>query len=67
MTSTKPVTPVPETPNTNRLVVLDIVGLTPALLRHMPAVASIADRGFKAPRHDTPRGHLHRPVHLPHR
>ncbi|MFF3375119.1 alkaline phosphatase family protein [Streptomyces sp. NPDC002680] len=46
-----------ETPNAdrdtnrsaNRLVVLDIVGLTPALLRHMPAVAALADRGFKAP------------------
>ena len=30
------------------LVVLDIVGLTPRLLRHMPAVAALADRGFQA-------------------
>ncbi|MBO4259346.1 alkaline phosphatase family protein [Streptomyces griseorubiginosus] len=31
-----------------RLVVLDIVGLTPNLLRHMPAVASLGERGFRA-------------------
>ncbi|WP_328842927.1 alkaline phosphatase family protein [Streptomyces sp. NBC_00258] len=30
------------------LVVLDIVGLTPRLLKHMPAVAALADRGFQA-------------------
>ncbi|MEV0224857.1 nucleotide pyrophosphatase/phosphodiesterase family protein [Streptomyces sp. NPDC050704] len=30
------------------VVVLDIVGLTPRLLRHMPAVAALADRGFQA-------------------
>jgi predicted AlkP superfamily pyrophosphatase or phosphodiesterase len=34
---------------TNRLVVLDIVGLTPRMLRHMPAVAALAERGFQAP------------------
>ncbi|WP_405777855.1 hypothetical protein [Streptomyces sp. NBC_01538] len=39
-----------ETPNTNRLVVLDIVGLTPALLRHMPAVAALGERGSHARR-----------------
>ncbi len=33
----------------NRLVVLDIVGLTPRMLRHMPAVAALAERGFQAP------------------
>ncbi|BBC31747.1 Type I phosphodiesterase / nucleotide pyrophosphatase [Streptomyces graminofaciens] len=32
----------------NRLVVLDIVGLTPKLLKHMPAVAALGDRGFRA-------------------
>ncbi|WP_406492772.1 alkaline phosphatase family protein [Streptomyces sp. NBC_01604] len=37
-----------ETPHTNRLVVLDIVGLTPTLLKHMPAVAALGDRGFRA-------------------
>ncbi|MFJ8336729.1 alkaline phosphatase family protein [Streptomyces sp. NPDC094437] len=31
-----------------RLVVLDIVGLTPRLLRHMPAVSALADQGFQA-------------------
>ncbi|MET8976999.1 nucleotide pyrophosphatase/phosphodiesterase family protein [Streptomyces sp. NPDC004539] len=31
-----------------RLVVLDIVGLTPRLLRHMPAVSAVAGRGFQA-------------------
>nr|WP_055535343.1 nucleotide pyrophosphatase/phosphodiesterase family protein [Streptomyces graminilatus] len=44
-----PSTGTPNTPSsTNRLVVLDIVGLTPALLRHMPAVAALGDRGFRA-------------------
>ncbi len=33
---------------TDRLVVLDIVGLTPTLLRHMPAVAALGERGFQA-------------------
>ncbi|MFD4509184.1 alkaline phosphatase family protein [Streptomyces sp. NPDC058457] len=36
------------TNTTNRLVVLDIVGLTPDLLRHMPAVAALGERGFRA-------------------
>lgn len=31
------------------LLVLDIVGLTPALLPHMPRVRALADRGFTAP------------------
>ncbi|MEU1345175.1 nucleotide pyrophosphatase/phosphodiesterase family protein [Streptomyces sp. NPDC005827] len=31
-----------------RLVVLDIVGLTPNLLRHMPAVAALGERGSRA-------------------
>ena len=34
---------------TSRLVVLDVVGLTPKLLRHMPNLAAIAARGFSAP------------------
>jgi predicted AlkP superfamily pyrophosphatase or phosphodiesterase len=33
----------------SRLVVLDIVGLTPRLLAHMPRLAAVADRGFQAP------------------
>ncbi|MEU6348398.1 nucleotide pyrophosphatase/phosphodiesterase family protein [Streptomyces sp. NPDC047072] len=33
---------------TNRVVVLDIVGLTPNLLKHMPSVAALGDRGFRA-------------------
>ncbi|MFI8460203.1 alkaline phosphatase family protein [Kitasatospora sp. NPDC085464] len=32
-----------------RLLVVDVVGLTPALLRHMPTLAGLADRGFSAP------------------
>jgi len=32
----------------NRVVVLDIVGLTPKLLRHMPSLASLGQRGFRA-------------------
>ncbi|WP_433832543.1 alkaline phosphatase family protein [Actinoplanes sp. CA-015351] len=32
-----------------RLVVLDIVGLTPRLLAHMPRLRAVADRGFQAP------------------
>ncbi|GAA3810982.1 alkaline phosphatase family protein [Streptomyces phyllanthi] len=32
----------------NRVVVLDIVGLTPKLLQHMPAVAALGERGFRA-------------------
>ncbi|MEU6144979.1 nucleotide pyrophosphatase/phosphodiesterase family protein [Streptomyces sp. NPDC047081] len=31
-----------------RLVVLDIVGLTPNLLKHMPAVAALGERGSRA-------------------
>ena len=31
-----------------RLVVLDIVGLTPRMLRHMPAVSAVAAQGFQA-------------------
>ncbi|MGJ5892267.1 alkaline phosphatase family protein [Streptomyces niveiscabiei] len=31
-----------------RLVVLDIVGLTPNLLRHMPSVAALGERGSRA-------------------
>ncbi|WP_369240857.1 alkaline phosphatase family protein [Streptomyces sp. R21] len=30
------------------LVVLDIVGLTPRLLQHMPAVSALAERGYRA-------------------
>ncbi|MEU8238888.1 nucleotide pyrophosphatase/phosphodiesterase family protein [Actinoplanes missouriensis] len=32
-----------------RLVVLDVVGLTPRLLAHMPRLRAVADRGFQAP------------------
>ncbi|MFF5476590.1 alkaline phosphatase family protein [Streptomyces sp. NPDC012935] len=32
----------------NRVVVLDIVGLTPNLLKHMPAVAALGERGFQS-------------------
>ncbi|MGW6733785.1 alkaline phosphatase family protein [Streptomyces sp. NPDC055013] len=32
----------------NRVVVLDIVGLTPSLLKHMPAVAALGERGFRS-------------------
>ncbi|HEY3003879.1 MAG TPA: nucleotide pyrophosphatase/phosphodiesterase family protein [Kribbellaceae bacterium] len=32
-----------------RVVVLDVVGLTPGLLDHMPRLRRIADRGFQAP------------------
>ncbi|WP_430790309.1 nucleotide pyrophosphatase/phosphodiesterase family protein [Actinoplanes sp. G11-F43] len=32
----------------NKLVVLDVVGLTPRLLEHMPRLRAIADRGFQA-------------------
>ncbi|KPI17695.1 type I phosphodiesterase/nucleotide pyrophosphatase [Actinobacteria bacterium OK074] len=38
----------PHTPRTNRLVVLDITGLTPALLKHMPALSALGERGFRA-------------------
>ncbi|MEV6304916.1 nucleotide pyrophosphatase/phosphodiesterase family protein [Actinoplanes sp. NPDC051861] len=31
------------------LVVLDVVGLTPRLLEHMPRLRAVADRGFQAP------------------
>jgi predicted AlkP superfamily pyrophosphatase or phosphodiesterase len=31
------------------LVVLDVVGLTPRLLDHMPRLRALADRGFRAP------------------
>jgi len=31
------------------LVVLDVVGLTPRLLAHMPRLRAVADRGFQAP------------------
>ena len=34
---------------TARLVVLDVVGLTPNLLRHMPNLSAVAARGFSAP------------------
>ena len=33
---------------TNRVVVLDIVGLTPKMLRHMPSLAALGERGFTA-------------------
>ncbi|MET9967757.1 nucleotide pyrophosphatase/phosphodiesterase family protein [Streptomyces sp. NPDC006356] len=36
------------TDSANRVVVLDIVGLTPNLLQHMPAVAALGERGFQA-------------------
>ncbi|MPY60688.1 alkaline phosphatase family protein [Streptomyces spongiae] len=36
------------TPSSKRLVVLDIVGLTPKMLKHMPAVAALGERGFRA-------------------
>ncbi|GAB2587804.1 alkaline phosphatase family protein [Paractinoplanes abujensis] len=32
-----------------KLVVLDVVGLTPRLLAHMPKLRAVADRGFQAP------------------
>ena len=32
-----------------QLLVLDVVGLTPRLLEHMPRLRAIADRGFQAP------------------
>jgi predicted AlkP superfamily pyrophosphatase or phosphodiesterase len=32
-----------------QLLVLDIVGLTPRLLEHMPRLRAVADRGFQAP------------------
>ncbi|MEV6608014.1 nucleotide pyrophosphatase/phosphodiesterase family protein [Kutzneria sp. NPDC051319] len=32
----------------NRMVVLDVVGLTPRLLAHMPNLRALADRGFSA-------------------
>jgi predicted AlkP superfamily pyrophosphatase or phosphodiesterase len=32
-----------------RLLVLDVVGLTPRLLEHMPRLQRIAERGFRAP------------------
>ncbi|MDG4772286.1 nucleotide pyrophosphatase/phosphodiesterase family protein [Solwaraspora sp. WMMD792] len=32
----------------NPLLVLDVVGLTPRLLRHMPRLAAVADTGFQA-------------------
>ncbi|WP_249998115.1 alkaline phosphatase family protein [Actinoplanes sp. M2I2] len=32
-----------------RLLVLDVVGLTPRLLEHMPRLRAVADRGFQAP------------------
>ncbi|WP_250030752.1 alkaline phosphatase family protein [Paractinoplanes maris] len=32
-----------------RLLVLDVVGLTPRLLEHMPRLRTLADRGFQAP------------------
>ncbi|KPI30783.1 type I phosphodiesterase/nucleotide pyrophosphatase [Actinobacteria bacterium OK074] len=34
--------------NARPLVVLDIVGLTPKLLAHMPALAALGERGFRA-------------------
>ncbi|WUH90943.1 alkaline phosphatase family protein [Streptomyces sp. NBC_00433] len=36
------------TPPPTPLVVLDIVGLTPRLLRHMPRLAAVADTGWQA-------------------
>ncbi|WP_167344971.1 alkaline phosphatase family protein, partial [Kitasatospora aureofaciens] len=33
---------------TSRVVVLDIVGLTPNLLKHMPAVSALGERGFRS-------------------
>ena len=38
----------PVTPAENRLLVLDVVGLTPRLLKHMPRLASVAEEGFGA-------------------
>lgn len=32
-----------------QLLVLDVVGLTPRLLEHMPRLRAVADRGFQAP------------------
>lgn len=32
----------------NRMLVVDVVGMTPSLLRHMPRVRSVADSGFEA-------------------
>lgn len=34
---------------TTPLVVLDVVGLTPRMLAHMPRLRSVAERGFQAP------------------
>jgi predicted AlkP superfamily pyrophosphatase or phosphodiesterase len=34
---------------TTKLVVIDVVGLTPKLLRHMPRLRSVAGKGFQAP------------------
>ncbi|MGK5684276.1 alkaline phosphatase family protein [Actinoplanes sp. URMC 104] len=33
----------------SRLLVLDVVGLTPRLLAHMPRLRAVAERGFQAP------------------
>ncbi len=33
----------------SQLLVLDVVGLTPRLLKHMPGLRAVADRGFQAP------------------
>ncbi|MBU2666094.1 alkaline phosphatase family protein [Actinoplanes bogorensis] len=33
----------------SRLLVLDVVGLTPRLLAHMPKLRAVADKGFQAP------------------
>ena len=50
------------------LVVLDVVGLTPRLLAHMPRLRAVADGGFQADaRHRAARGDLLGAVHLPHR
>ena len=31
------------------LLVLDVVGLTPRLLEHMPRLRAVAEKGFQAP------------------
>ena len=35
--------------NVNPVVVIDVVGLTPDLLAHMPRLAALGEAGFQAP------------------
>ncbi len=53
---------------TNQLVVLDVVGLTPKLLAHMPNLAALArPRLAGRARHRAARGDVQRAVDVPHR